>query len=158
MASLGSGRTPGEITDELRHLPATVGTLKRQPPAVFADSATFVYVDDPTANPPDFGVIVVLMVDPANDAAAKVDEIRYRRWGGDELQTITDRSAGNTAEPAFVDFWRIFPPGQFAIADKPIHFRIWYRSGAEHAFQIIGSTSATRAALTDALIAALQPA
>lgn len=152
---LDPGLPPESILDELWGLPAEIGVLKQQEPVTYQDSATVVFIDDPAAAQPSFGMVVVLIVEPAIDALAKVIEIRRSRWGNDELHTITESSDGNASAPAFVDFWRVFPPGQFAIANQPIYFRIWYRSGDGYAFMVIGSNQANRDALTNAVIETL---
>lgn len=150
--ALDPGLPPDAILDELYGLPATAGELVQQEPMTYADSATVVFIDDPQAAIPSFGSIVVLLVEPTDDAVARVDLLRHDRWGPDELHTITDRSAGNESEPAWVDFWRVFPPGQFAIPNQPVYFRIWYRAGDGYAFMVIGSNPANRELLTDAVI------
>jgi hypothetical protein len=158
LISLDPGLPPDAILDELWDLPETVGILKQQAPQTYQDSATVVFIDDPAASVPSFGMIVVLVVQPSADAAAMVDDVRRQRWGNDELHTVTDRSNGNGVEPAYVDFWRVFPPGQFAIPNQPVYFRIWYRGGEGYVFQVIGSTPANRDELTNALVATLSQA
>lgn len=152
---LESGLPPDALLDALYGLPQRTGSLQQQPPTTHSDSATFVYIDDPAAAKPSFGMVVVLIVPPASDAAAKVEEVRRARWGADDAVTITDRSGGTATEPAWVDFWRVFGPGQFVLPNQPVYFRIWYRSGEGYAFMIIGSTAANRELLTDAVIATL---
>lgn len=153
--ALAPGLPPESILDELWGLPAEIGKLKQQEPVTYQDSATVVFIDDPAAAQPSFGMVVVLIVEPSEDAEEQVAQLRRTRWGNDQLHTITNASAGSSASAAFVDFWRIFPPGQFAIPNQPVYFRIWYRAGDGYAFMVIGSNPANRDALTDAVIKTL---
>lgn len=153
--ALDPGLSPESILDELWDLPEEVGVLKQQEPVTYQDSATVVFIDDPASSQPMFGMVVVLIVEPAHDAAAKVAEIRRARWGNDEQQTITESSSGDNQAPAFVDFWRVFAPGQFALPNQPVYFRIWYRAADGYAFMVIGSNPVIREALTDAVIETL---
>ena len=153
--TLDPGLPPESILDELWDLPTDIGNLKQQVPTTYQDSATVVFIDDPAATQPSFGMLVVLIVDPSDGAAEKVAQVRRTRWGNDELHTITNSSEGSASTAAFVDFWRVFPPGQFAIPNQPVYFRIWYRAGDGYAFMVIGSNPANRDALTEAVIETL---
>lgn len=153
--ALAPGATPDGILNELHGLPGKVRNLNRQEATTHQDSATVVYIDDPQSQKPNFGSIVVLNIEPSNDAISFVDKLRIDRWGRDESQTVTERGYGEDVKLAWVDFCRSFGLGQFALPDQPVYFRIWYRAGAENAFMVIGSASAIREALSYALIGTL---
>lgn len=146
------GLNVAELANRLLDLPLTLGDLKQQEPATFQDSATVVYIDDPTAPQPSFGMIVILIVEPSSDASATVRRVREQRWGAADLHTVTAESTdGGEGVPAFVEFFRTFPPGQFVLPNQPVYFLIWYRAGEQYAYMVIGGSPQIRADLARAL-------
>jgi hypothetical protein len=153
--SLDSGLTPGELAERLLAMPDEVEGLERRNVTTAVDSATVVYLEGEDQAQPRYGMTIVLVVEPAADAAAKVAEIRQARWGAPEDHHVTASHAGSATQPAYTAFWRVFPPGLFAIPNQPVYFAIWYRANDGYAFMVIGGEPVIRDALTAALVETL---
>lgn len=154
--TLPEGLGPAELADLLYALPEDILDITRQQVTTTVDGATAVYIDDETAAQPKFGMIVTLIVEPAADAGAVVANLQITRWGDPAGHTVTGSGAGDTKTPAYREFWRIFPPGLFAIPNQPVYFLIWYRALDPYAFMLIGASPMLRQALADALVSTLR--
>lgn len=150
---LPAGLDKEGLADLLFALPAEIGGATQANVTTAADSATVVYIDDPAAAQPKFGMIVALLVTPVPDADAFIADLQRKRWGEAKDQTLTATGSGLQGEPAFREFWRSFPPGLFALPNQPVYFLLWYRAGEAYAFMVIASLPALRIALTEALVA-----
>jgi hypothetical protein len=157
LISIPDDLEPAGMASLLWDLPSTVDGLEQQEPTSIQDSATVVYIADQTAAQPRFGMIVVLFLDPAEDARATVRAIEEARWGERSLHMVTNEGKGDGDSPAFVEFWRTFPPGQFVLPNQPVYFMIWYRPNDRYAFMVIGGTAAIREALTRAVAETFTP-
>jgi hypothetical protein len=147
------GLAPDALADLLAGLPADVGGLTRRDVRRAADGATAVYLRDETTDQPEFGMIVVLVVSPAADADAAIANLQRTRWGDPADHTITASGAGDANTPAYREFWRSFPPGLFALPNRPVYFLLFIRAGSGYAFMVIAATPSIRSALTEALAA-----
>ncbi len=138
-------------------LPEEVAGLPRRDIQTGADSATAIYLTGEESGQPQFGMIVLLIVPPSDDADAVVAELQRERWGAPRDQTVTASGRGDAGAPAFREFWRTFPPGLFALPNQPVYFLIAYRAGSGSAVMVIASSPAIRTALAEALGGALTP-
>jgi hypothetical protein len=146
---------PGDLADLLSFLPDDLSGLTRRDVTTSADSATVVYLAGEDGPKPQFGMAVILLVAPAEDADDTVSEIQETRWGPVREHTVTGSGAGTNGTPAFREFWRVFPPGLFAIPNQPIYFLISYRANDVYAYMVIGSTAEIRQVIAEALVATL---
>lgn len=149
---------PAELADLLNQLPDDVGEIALQQITTAAGSATVVYLDDPTAVQPKFGMIVAITVEATTDADGLVAALQRTRWGDPKDHMVTASSAGDEKRAAFREFWRTFAPGMFMIPNLPVYFLIWCRPLDHVAFMVIGATAALRLALAEALVATLESA
>lgn len=138
-------------------MPDSVDGLQRRQVTTAADSATVVYLAGEDQAQPRFGMSIVLVVESSADAQAKVAEIKQARWGSPDDHHVTATEAGDATTPAYTAFWRVFPPGMFAIPNTPVYFAIWYRAGDGYAFMVIGGAPEIREGLTAALVETLAP-
>jgi hypothetical protein len=148
---LPAGLRPAGLADLLAGLPAEVAGLSRRDVQTGADSATAIYLAGEETGQPRFGMIVALVVSPSDDADAVVTELQRARWGDPDEQTVTASGAGEGDTPAFREFWRVFPPGLFALPNQPVYFLLFYRAGSEYAYMVIAANPAIRQALAMAL-------
>jgi hypothetical protein len=149
--TLPPGLTPEQIAERLLKLPDTVEELDRRSVTTAGDSATAVYLADEDQAQPRFGMVVVLVVQPAADADAAVAKIETERWGPHDQHTVTGSGTGAGDLPAYREFWRAFPPGLFAIPNQPVYFLIAYRANDGYAYMIIGGAPVIRQAIAEAL-------
>lgn len=154
---LPAGLDKNGLADLLFSLPAQIGETTQANVTTTEDSATVVYIDDPTAAQPKFGMIVALIVQPNADADGLVARLQRERWGEPKDQTVTASGSGKGGEPAFREFWRMFPPGLFALPNQPVYFLLWYRANDEYAFMLIAASPALRIALAEAAATTLGP-
>lgn len=148
---LPAGLLPAALADLLAGLPDEVAGLARRDVQTGADSATAIYLAGEDSGQPLFGMIVALVVPPNDDADATVAGLQRARWGDPAEHTVTASGSGEGNSPAFREFWRVFPPGLFALPNQPVYFLIFARPGSGYAFMVIGANPAIRAALTEAL-------
>lgn len=151
-----AGLQPSGLADLLAFLPDRVANLPRRDIQTSGDSATAIYLAGEEGGRPDFGMVVALRVAPQDDAAAMVATIQLERWGDPADHTVTAEDAGSPNAPAFREFWRVFPPGLFALPNTPIYFLIFYRTGSDIAFMLIATSPAIRSALVVAVGEALR--
>jgi hypothetical protein len=152
---LEPGLTPAEIAERLLALPDVVDGLERRSVTTAADSATAVFLANEDQSQPLYGLAVVLVVEPAADADATVAAIQQARWGDPAEHHVTESSPGSSDTPAYREFWRVFPPGLFAIPNQPVYFLIWYRANDGYAFMVIGGNPTIREAVATSLIETL---
>ena len=145
------GLGPDGIAALLAEMPEELTGLTRRAVQTGADSATAIYLAGEESASPQFGMIVVLLVPPRDDAGAAIAELQQQRWGDPGLHTVTASGEGDATSPAFREFWRTFPPGLFALPNQPVYFLLAYRAGSEHALMVIAASPAIRGALTEAL-------
>lgn len=155
--TLEPGLRPGDLADMLGFMPETVDGLTRRDVTTAADSATLVYLAGEDEPLPRFGMVVILVIAPAADAAATVSTIQRARWGPPEEHTVTGEGPGTDGTPAYREFWRVFPPGLFAIPNQPVYFLIAYRADDEYAYMVIGGSPPIRQAIAEALVSTLDP-
>lgn len=154
---LPKGLTPRALAELLAAMPEEVADLPRRGVESGGDSATVIYITGEETSQPQFGMVVALVVPPATDADAALAELQRTRWGDPADHTVTASSPGSATSPAYREFWRIFPPGLFALPNQPIYFLILYRAESEYAFMLIASTPTIRKELVEALGARLGP-
>lgn len=145
------GLPPSGLADMLAYLPDTVANLPRRDIQTSGDSATAIYLAGEEGGRPDFGMVVALHVTPQDDAAAMVADLQRQRWGDPTDHTITAEDPGSATSPAYREFWRVFPPGLFALPNTPIYFLIFYLAGSDVAFMVIASSVPIRWALAEAV-------
>ncbi len=148
---LPAGLRPAGLADLLAGLPEEVAGLSRRDVQTGADSATAIYLAGEETGQPRFGMVVALVVAPSNNADEVVTELQRARWGDPGEHTVTGSGAGKGDMPAFREFWRVFPPGLFALPNQPVYFLLVYRASSEYAYMVIAANPAIRAALTEAL-------
>lgn len=157
LIDLPRGLTPQGLADRLAFMPEEIGGLPRRSIQRGDDSATVIYITGEETSQPQFGMVVALIVPPSDDAEAAVAELQRTRWGDPDDHTVTARGAGDKSSPAYVEFWRAFPPGLFALPNQPIYFLLFYRAESEQAFMVIATNPAMRAALIEEMGTALRP-
>jgi hypothetical protein len=144
------------LTERLNRMPSEVAGMTFRQVTPGSDSATVVYLADETATSPDFGMVVVVQVEPDADAEAVLEKVVTDRWGHRELHQVTDESRdGSTHDGeavAYRAFSRGFAPGQFVLPNRPVFFLIWYRERAEWAFMVIGHNAVARESLATAVV------
>jgi hypothetical protein len=143
--------SPGGLADRLAAMPEELAGLTRRSVQSGADNATVIYLAGEESGQPEFGMIVALVVPERDDADAVVAELQRTRWGDPAMHTVTVSGRGDAATPAYREFWRVFPPGLFAIPNQPVYFLIFYRANTQYAFMVIAASPAIRAALAVAL-------
>ncbi len=148
---LPAGLQPEALADLLTGLPEEVAGLARREVQTSGDSATAIYLANEESGQPDFGMIVALVVSPSDDADALVAALQRDRWGDPSGHTVTTSGSGANGTPAVREFWRVFPPGLFALPNQPVYFLLFYRAGSEYAFMVIAANPAIRAGLTRVL-------
>jgi hypothetical protein len=150
-----AGLAPEGLADLLAGLPDEVAGLTRRGVQSSADSATAIYLAGEETASPQFGMAVLLVVPPQDDADAVVARLQRERWGDPALHVVTASGDGDARTPAFREFWRTFPPGLFALPNQPVYFLLTYRAGSEHAVMVIAASPAIRAGLIEALAVVL---
>lgn len=153
-----AGATPATLEEILFSMPDDVAGLAQQETRHDSASATVVYLKNQDPNPPMFGMVVAIAIEPSADAKTVVETIQRERWGDPKLHTVTSSGDGSPTDPAWREFWRTFPPGQFAIPNQPVYFLVAYRPGDPAALMVMGSTPVIRRDLTVALAAAAKDA
>jgi hypothetical protein len=154
---LPAGLSPGALGDLLAGMPDHVAGLPRRDIQTGGDSAMVIYIAGEETGQPQFGMVVVLVVQPREDADAAIAELQRSRWGDPADHAVTASGSGSATTPAFREFWRTFPPSLFALPNQPIYFLLSYRAGSEQAFMVIASSPAIRSALSDELGTASRP-
>ncbi len=155
---LPAGLGMSSIVEYLNSLPDDVDSMTFRDVTSTSNSATVVYLANEDSPTPEFGMVVAILLEPNDDAEAVVLEVATIRWGREELHQVTERSSdspqasGNVAYRAFA---RSFPPGQFVIPNRSVHFLIWYRGGDEVAFMVIAHSAPARESLVAAVVETL---
>ncbi|MCC6790373.1 MAG: hypothetical protein IT336_01740 [Thermomicrobiales bacterium] len=149
------GLTPVQIAERLLAMPDDVDGLERRNVTTTVDSATAVYLAGEDQAQPRYGMAIVLVVEPDADADGKVAAIKQARWGDPADHHVTTAEPGAGTRPAYTAFWRVFPPGLFAIPNQPVYFAIWYRANDGYAYMVIGGEPIIRESLTAALATTL---
>ena len=146
-----TGVSASDIADDLFFLPDEVAELPQRQVTSDETSATVVYAIDQGVPVPRFGMIVAVKVEPSADADTLIAELQRTRWGDPKDHTVTGSGSGSSADPAFREFSRVFPPGQFMLPNRPVYFLLWYRAEDDFAFMVIGDKPAVREGLSRAV-------
>lgn len=143
--------TVTQLEDQFLLLLDEIDGITRRDVTLASGSVTAVYLGNESSTNPRFGMVVGAIVKPSAAAGEFIEEFKTTRWGNPDLHDLTASGDGHAGEPAYREFSRTFPPGQFVIPNQPVYFLLWYRANDPVAFMVIGESVETREQLAMAV-------